>query len=355
MSGSYSELQRIRGLLEVNRYAEARDAAATALAADPDSAKLHRLMAIALLQLNEPRPARRSAERACALAPGDPDNTMVLARALWRLRDLGAARDMSLETVRLAPHSATAHALFAQIQADLDPRSADAHIAASRAVELAPHSSHAHFAAGYVFQASGDNKRAREAYHATLAIDPNHSTALNNLGVIGGSLSESTKSYQAALAADPQHRTARANLELTLPRLVWMLWLAGAALILVGIVVTTHGSDRPSQPDVVSISAAVVVPIILVVQFWRVFRTMPPHVIRHVLTAGAVGRGRLRQIFWAVGFLVIGELSCTLTAVASFSVILLPGIAVGLAIGLTRKVTHKVKQWRRATGGRISS
>ena len=60
-----------------------------------------------------------------------------------------------------------------------------------------------------------DIKEAQELYHQVLKINPNHSQALNNLGVIFKTLGEKQKAkdcYEKAIKINPNYADAHNNL-----------------------------------------------------------------------------------------------------------------------------------------------
>lgn len=304
-------IQRVRHLLGVKRYDEARDLAARALAGDPDSVELHTLLVQAHLGLGDAATAREHAFRVVALAPDRAGAHLLAARASFAAGDAFTAREASREAVRLAPHAPEAFVMLAQSAARLAPGHPEAHNAAVRAVDLAPNSADAHFAAGYALSAAGNKALARKAYRKALEIDPTYAAAMNNLGNLEGTRAGAARSYQAALSLDPQNSSARSNLERIAHRLAFELWCTGALVWLVGSILTvTHGSLEHSAPGLASMLVGVALPVAFGVRVRSVVRQLPSGIARHLarLTSNTLRRATLTAL--ALGMLALGEVAC---------------------------------------------
>ena len=172
-----TELARAKTMLDLRRYDEAARLLAIAVAADPDNSHAWCLLAAAQLGQGENRAAAQAADHAVALAPSNNWPHRLASMARVRLGDTGAAMRAATEACRLAPDQWRAHVCLAQaaLATEVDFNLADR--AAARARALAPNEPDVHFISGRVSLAREDRRSAR-----ALALDPEHSEAMNELG-----------------------------------------------------------------------------------------------------------------------------------------------------------------------------
>ncbi len=184
-SGSASELTWavvVRANLGLGRPAEAARAVRDGLAEHPESSWLHRLAAITFGHQGRWTPALGAADRAIELAPAD-----------WRT-------------------------YLARVNLDLDPQvgvTSSTDDLVERMLELAPDEPEVHFAAGMVALRRREYGRAGKSFQRTLALDPQHAPAKNNLGVVRLRRSRVTSAARLFLAAkrnSPELEVARRNL-----------------------------------------------------------------------------------------------------------------------------------------------
>ncbi|MEZ0580593.1 tetratricopeptide repeat protein [Nocardioides sp. MH1] len=245
-----ASLARVRHLIEVDRFAEARSELEAAIARDPDAAELHGLLARALLGLGDAPGALRAASRLVQLDPDDDWGHRLCSVALKQTGRPHEALAAAGEAVRLSPSSWQTHLQYANAALDVYGRLLDALSAAQRAVELAPNEPNAHHVLGLVHAQRREDELARAAYLRTLQLAPDHAAARNNLAVLDGGLrlGRQTRGFLAALRADPQSQVVQQNLEIFLPTLFLRIWLAFGAGLVVALLVTIHG-DSPDESD----------------------------------------------------------------------------------------------------------
>ena len=109
-----------RGLLlyQQSRYELAEQELRQALAADPDDAYSHALLALCLTEQKQLKEATDEAQRAVHQAPDDPFSHYALAKVLYDRDRLDEAVTAISESVRLDPNDADYHAMLAAIRFD---------------------------------------------------------------------------------------------------------------------------------------------------------------------------------------------------------------------------------------------
>jgi tetratricopeptide (TPR) repeat protein len=206
---------RAQTLLSLGRPAEAMTVLSTALATEPDSAELLRLLARAHLLSGQPFEAQTVAKRAIALEPDHEWGHRILSQAYSDSDDYQSAMRAAAESQRLAPSEWRGHVVqaIASAHAGYAP---EALAAARYAVQLAPNEPETHFAMGFASKRAGDLDTAEKAYRHVLSIQPDHAMALNNLSALRlnqrGGLRDATRGFGSALASDAQLGVARRNL-----------------------------------------------------------------------------------------------------------------------------------------------
>jgi len=244
-------LREGHALRKQGRHAEAAEAYARAIQADPDNDRAHLALGNALFSLGDHERAARSFVHAASINPGDPDPHINLCNALRITRDLDAAVGAGETAVRLAPRSAIAHLNLANAHQakgdfdaairsyrtvlDIDPASHIAHAnvgavllaqhklrsaaqAFQRAIDLQPGFAVAHLNLGNAYKALGDYARAEASYRRATELDPASPTAYNNLGAVvaaTGRQREAALLYGKALEVRPGYEPAERNLKKT--------------------------------------------------------------------------------------------------------------------------------------------
>jgi tetratricopeptide (TPR) repeat protein len=192
MTDTRTERERARVLLSMRRYEEAARVLAALIAADPDSGQAWCLLAQAELGAGHPREGLAAARHATALDPAAGWAHRLASIASQRLGDGRGAVESAFEAVRLEPHNWVSHLSVAQAAVGApdyggEPgvsRLAVAEHAIAAARELAPEEPEVHYLAGQVSRETGDRDAAIEHFQHTLASDPSHAGALNELGRI---------------------------------------------------------------------------------------------------------------------------------------------------------------------------
>jgi tetratricopeptide (TPR) repeat protein len=160
------------GLLQQGRLAEAGEAFAAAVAAEPSSALAHHLFGIVQLQTGAPEAGLASLRRSIALDPNDATVHGNLANAL---RDAGNAAE-ALESygraLALNPGLVEALGNRAMLLGQLG-RLEEALADCDRAVRLAPGHPMAHMGRGNVMLAMGRPSEAAASFEAALRLAPN--------------------------------------------------------------------------------------------------------------------------------------------------------------------------------------
>jgi tetratricopeptide (TPR) repeat protein len=206
-------IERAQALLALRRPREAIEHLQRALAAEPENAHLHCLVAWAQLELEDFPAALRAADAAIATGPGEEWGHRLRAVTLTRMKRPDEAVVSARAAVRLAPEWAMTHATLARATSDHD----EAVAAARRAVELDPDDADTHATLGDVLAERRETlPQALTAYRTALAIDPENTVALNNLAVARLTAHENdrgaTAAFEQALMLDPTDAVARRNL-----------------------------------------------------------------------------------------------------------------------------------------------
>lgn len=321
--------RRIEALVELGRHAQARELVTAALAESPDDRDLHGLHARALLGLGDPDAALRAGNRVVALAPDDEWGHRLCSVALDHLGQLQEAARAAAEAVRLAPHAWQTHQRYAAASLRLPGGQLEAHAAAMRAVELAPNEPEAHFTVGLVAQHRSDHDIARAAYQRTLALDPTHAQALNNLTVLEGSLrlGRAARGFAGALRHDAQDDTARQNLKGLLVSFLFRLYLFGLACFVTGLLVV-RATDGPGPASLVVLACYLLGATAYGVLTWRHVPTGVRLYLRSQLRSG--------MVLW--NLLVVALMTALVVAVClvpgswTVAVVLLRPLLLGLVI-----------------------
>jgi len=181
-----ADVQRARALLEIGRWEHAQQELAEHLASQPQSveglcllARCHQLAGRYGLMLE-------SAEQAVAAAPDHEWPHRLRSIALGKLHRVAESVEAGQRAVDLSPNIWQTHVIH--IDALLAQGSVEALRAAYRgarqAQQLAPEEPEVHNACGRLYQAISDPVAARACYGRALALDPQNSTARNNLAVV---------------------------------------------------------------------------------------------------------------------------------------------------------------------------
>ena len=275
-----SRRDQVWHLLELGRHQQALSTLAPLIAEDPDDAGLHTLMAQAHIGLEQYAQALTSAREACRLDPESEHPHRLRSIALQHLDDLDEAVRAAERAVRLSPFPWQPHF---QLASALSTRSRDdprALASARTAVERAPGLADPHFMVGFVQDRAGDREAAKAAYRRALEIDPQHASALNNLGNMHLTrLGRQLRFYVSALRADPQSSVSQQNLVLVVMRTLFavvVMSLVAADLGAIGVVATGGGGSLFGWV----VGAALLLGVVVMVA--AVVRAATRGVVRHV-------------------------------------------------------------------------
>lgn len=238
-------LDHAQNLVALRRFTEAMSLVAAALASEPENRELLALKAQCEIGLDRPAEALATANRMVAIAPDHPHGHVIASVALQGLDRREEAAAAAEAAVRINPLEWGFHVQLALAATGARGRLLDARAAALRAVELAPNEPDAHFAVGVVAQARTEYDLARQAYRQTLALDPQHANALNNLTVLDGgrSITRSAHGYAESLRNDPHNDVAQHNVAWLAARFVRRIYWAGLAALIVGLLVTEAAGE----------------------------------------------------------------------------------------------------------------
>lgn len=233
-------LSRIERLIEIGRYAAAKDELIRHLATEPDSPEALCWLARCELGLGRPDRAEQAAQAALVMTPDSEWALQLLALAAGEVGHVAEALSAAQRAVHIAPNLWSTHQILAQTLL-LDPQQrSQAYDAALRAVELAPTEPAAHITVGLAAEGIRRRDLARQAYEEALRHDPNDPIALNNLAVLdlGARRTESAaQRLIGALRLDPNAALMQRNLDFValrlLERLLNVLLLGGVVMLLV--------------------------------------------------------------------------------------------------------------------------
>ncbi|WP_300683291.1 tetratricopeptide repeat protein [Nocardioides sp.] len=249
-------VERVRDLVELNRWAQAREVAETDLANDPHNVLLLGYRAQCLSEEELLVEAIRCADTMVALAPDNEWGHRLRASVLNKQGHREESLEAALAAVRCSPHEWLCHLqLVSSMMAARGPRASTVE-AARHLVSLAPGQADAHYALGVVLQGRNRRARARAAYRQALELDPQHSSAMNNLTVLGGFSNplRASRGFAAALQFDPQDDVPRRNLGLLLVNVTLTLYLLASATVLA----TTVAANRETGTRTTSLVTALV-------------------------------------------------------------------------------------------------
>jgi len=325
---SAGAIERIRQLLQLDRNAQALEAAGAELATHPDDPDVLELASIAARRLGRLEEAVALAEQAVAAGPDDDAAHGVLADAQLTAGHVDQAVRTAYRAVELRPGHWLHHVRYAQCLM-AHPRGREtAWLAAQRAVELAPGESIAHHMIADVAYGKGMGTPeqlaiAEAALREALRLSPENAGLLNDLARVRLARSDNAaalKGFADAVVTDPTGVGAVAlrNLRLVLRRVVVIQTL----ITLAGIVVSS-GLAGPN-PSIGSRLAVVVLALGLtgfIVLRWR------------TVLGGASARIVIPQVFRGARRLTAAFTSVALAIAAMILGVFLPGEGFANAMG----------------------
>jgi len=184
-----TQLSRADAILAAGRFAEAITLVAAVVGAEPDNGRAWSLLAQAQIGAGQPAEGLAAAQRAIQLDPASAWAYRLRSIAQRRTGQAREALDAAAEACRLDPHHWMNHLNLAQAalaeaggQAGHSSGLQLAQQASSTARRLAPNEPSVHYVSGQVSRALGEPATARAHFEQTLALDPEHSSAVNELG-----------------------------------------------------------------------------------------------------------------------------------------------------------------------------
>lgn len=203
-------------LLDLGRYAEGQRILAGLLAEHPDDAQVLLLLARAHLGLEQPELALSAARAAISAEPEAPSGWLLAGLALQVLDRGDEAVRHGQEGVRLAPEDYRSHLVLARIASKGPATRPLARAAALAAAQRAPEEPETHYVLGSIALTQGDRPTAERAFRQTLALQPDHALASNDLGVVLASRGRRLRAgerFVDSVANDPREAIGQRNLD----------------------------------------------------------------------------------------------------------------------------------------------
>lgn len=180
--GGDAEFERVRSLLNLNRYDQVVTETSAILATDPTDWRVMVVLSIALREQDQAAAGLDVALQALAIAPDEPFAVHNHCRALVDVGRLYEAEPVARRLIELSPKWVTAWIDLAVVLYQQE-RMTEAFDAANRAVQLDPDDPDAHFLVGQAVK-DRDEAMARQAFQNALAIDPQYTRAHFTLGLL---------------------------------------------------------------------------------------------------------------------------------------------------------------------------
>jgi tetratricopeptide (TPR) repeat protein len=245
MTGIRPDLARARVLLDLKRYAEAASLLALVVAVEPEDSRAWCLLAQAHLGNAQYQEAADAAKRAITLAPSNDWPYRLASIAYRHLGHSTSAWKAATEACKLAPDQWQSYVCLAQAELARRMDFDAAERAAANARRLAPDEPEVHYVSGLASFTRGYWKAARAHQERTLALNPGHSGALNELGRLElrrRSHAGAAQHFIQAAQSAPGVATYGQNLDLVVRRVVALMIGAAVAatLALVPLTDTTH-------------------------------------------------------------------------------------------------------------------
>jgi tetratricopeptide (TPR) repeat protein len=245
-------LERGRLLFEQDRHALAEGELRLALAAEPEHAVAHVLLALCLLEQGKHEAAADEARQALRFAPEFAFAHYALARVAYRQEKLGEAKAALRDALRLDPAFVSAHALLASVL--LDSGNAVAAVeAAERGLALDPNHAHASAVRTLALLRLGRTDDATDETREALRRDPQDTLAHAGHGwalLHAKKPAEALTHFREALRLDPTNEWAREGLVEALKARYWVyrqmlsffLWMSrrgthGQIAIIIGLLI----------------------------------------------------------------------------------------------------------------------
>ena len=325
MTGGEAGL-RARELLVVGCPAEALELVAPFLAGDDPGP--HTVAIVAMLELDRPAEAAEAAGAALGRFGPVPDVARVASYALRAAGEPEQAVEVARAGARQAPQWVPG--LLALVEAELaigqrvDERLLDT------VIELAPERADVRLVAADAALAAGQRKRAREHCLAALAIDPEETSAMAGLGRIDEArhrVGGAARWYARALQLRPDDFQLANRVRALFGRLLGSVMVALMLAAFVSFVAfMAHADPAPGQRDPYDLPDAVFWALWVVVfggavgfAVWSALRGAPRVVLRALVSEGRVYRSVRR---------------CVRLTVASATVVVATALAAVVPVGM---------------------
>jgi tetratricopeptide (TPR) repeat protein len=256
MTGAAGQLQRARAMIDVGRFDDAITLLGPVVAAEPDNDRAWALLAQAHIGAQRPAEGLAAAGQALQLDPASAWAHRLRSIALRMTGHADAAMQPATEACRLEPHSWLNHLNLAQasLAASKDPHNLAGAVqaatdASANARRLAPNEPSVHYVSGQVSRARGQAQEAVSHFRQVLALDPEHSGALNELGRIDldrGRSGAAARHFVLAARVSPGQGAYGHNVEVAVARVErsvrnlvrWVIY--GSWLLVIIAMLITH-------------------------------------------------------------------------------------------------------------------
>lgn len=338
MSAEAGAAVRVEHLTDLGRFAEAQQAAHTALAAEPHSPALLAALARVLLRTRDHAAGLAAADAAAALVPDDERIHRLRALHLSALGHHYWAEDAARTAVTLAPEEPLTAITEARVLQQAR-RFRDALVPAQRAVALDPNLPQAHLVLADIADDAGDRRTARAAYQEVLRLDPQHAVARHDLAV----LDARTRRPVAALAGLVEAGMLDPSLPTVLNTVAAVLWQLSWRLRMLLVVATVAVVGAAWSPTATRVTAVVIL-LLAGLLTARTVRSLPSQARPVVLAALRTDRP-LRFTYVAVATCVLIFVAVAVTgfaplAAAVWMVLVVLGL-LALLVGLFRRMRRR--------------
>ena len=232
-----SNVTRVDQLIQLKRYAEARNLAREVLSGDPDNDYLLRLYARALAELGEFDEALEAIDAAVGLNPQHSDHHARRGDILSRMGKRDAAFEAIDQAIKLEPTSAFAHMVVVDAYNSGVARTPNKHAVEFRKLKssrdammrLYPEMAASHFADACVHFRNSEYDLCLQAADRALAINPNDPAAYNARGLALrklGRIEEAGDSFVAMGKLEPES-SASSDLLARLKPKSWPIGIIG--------------------------------------------------------------------------------------------------------------------------------
>ncbi|WP_404963048.1 tetratricopeptide repeat protein [Streptomyces sp. 147326] len=339
-------LQRADALFDLGRHEQAAALAAQHLAGDPDDADALVLLARCRHSLGDEQQALTTVEHALRVAPESVSAWLTRTHILLALKEYEQAEGSARRAVELAPQHWASHYTLGMVldRGARRKRKRAAYESARRAVALAPEESDAHVLVGLTAHHTGNHRVAQQSYETALRLNPDNSTAHNNLSLLHlrrrwlrpGSWTRAAEGFVQAAALDLEDRHARHNLE----NMAWGTLMGSRWVAFAGTVAVALGSAhlRAGAAGTDALVTCLVCAAVLVGSWggWLLWqaRRVPPHLRRPLLLVARGCRPVLGMALPIALLIVHAASALVLWRSALFSALAIPLVFFALVMSV---------------------